>query len=95
MTNEKVKRIKFSSQKQVLHNWENILNDVNQLSKWISLYNAVNIVADKCDEMGIDFEKVELGPLKLREYMDSTTDIIHRKLLNDMYKIEITPNDSN
>jgi hypothetical protein len=87
-------KINPQSYKQSLYKWETILNDVNQLSKWISLYNAVNIIADKCDEMGVDFNTIELGPLKIREYMDSTTDIIYRKLLNDIYKIEITPDNN-
>ena len=49
-------------------------------SRWAALYEAVNIIADKTEEKQLSFEDVELKPLKILEYIDSTSDIIMRKL---------------
>ena len=39
--------------------------------------------------MYLDFNKIQINPLKVREYIDSTVDIYHKKLLNQLYGINI------
>jgi len=73
--------------------WENANNKTEELSRWIALYEAVNLVADKAEELGKDFSKLQINPLKVREYMDSTVDIYHKKLLNQLYGINVVYTD--
>jgi hypothetical protein len=51
------------------------------LSRWAALYEAINMIADKTEEKQMSFERVELKPLKILEYVDATSDIIMRKML--------------
>lgn len=53
------------------------------LSRWAALYESVNMIADKADERKINFDKLELKPLKILEYVDAMSDIIMRKLLQE------------
>lgn len=83
------KNTKFKNQINNLNWWENANKKTEELSRWISLYEAVNIIADKAEEMGKDFDKIQINPLKVKEYMDSTVDIYHKKLLNQLYGINV------
>jgi len=58
-------------------------NDIYSLARWAALFESINMIADKAEERKISFEKVELKPLKILEYIDSTSDIIMRKLLEE------------
>ena len=60
-----------------------------QLARWMSLYEAVNIIADKAEEKNIPFEKVEMSPLDIRDYMQSTEDIFLKQILKADYKIQV------
>ena len=51
------------------------------LCRWASLKDAVDIVADKCEEKKIDFEDFDLKPLDLLKYVDSMTDELYNKVL--------------
>lgn len=53
------------------------------LSRWAALYESINMIADKADEKKVNFDKVELKPLKILEYVDAMSDIIMRKLLQE------------
>jgi hypothetical protein len=57
--------------------------EIYQLARWAALYESINMIADKAEEKKVSFEKVELKPLKILEYIDSTSDIIMRKLLEE------------
>lgn len=57
--------------------------DLYTLSRWAALYESINMIADKAEERKVNFESVELKPLKILEYVDSTSDIIMRKLLSE------------
>ena len=57
--------------------------EIYSLARWAALYESINMIADKAEERKISFEKVELKPLKILEYIDSTSDIIMRKLLSE------------
>jgi len=59
--------------------------DLNQMSlyelcRWSALEEAVNIIGDKCEERGIDFESIQLNPLDIMTYVDSQTDKIYEKV---------------
>ena len=58
------------------------------LSRWAALFESVNMIADKAEEKQIPFENIELKPLKILEYVDATSDIIMRKLLEDYKKLQ-------
>lgn len=70
-------------------NWEKINQEAETLARWLSLYDAVNLIFDKAEEKNIDIENIELPPIKIKEYMDSTVDIYHRKLLKEFHGIDI------
>ena len=63
------------------------------LSKWMALYEAVNVIADKAEEKGIPLEDVEFKPLDIRDYISSTEDIYLRKILQEDYRINICHNE--
>jgi hypothetical protein len=72
-----------------LKNWENIHNEASTWARWIALYEAINCLADKAEERGVKFEKIDLKPLKILEYIKSTEDLILRRLLKKEYNIDV------
>ena len=72
-----------------LKNWENIHHEASTWARWIALYEAINCLADKAEEKGVKFEKLDLKPLKILEYIKSTEDVILRKLLKKEYNIDV------
>lgn len=50
-----------------------------ELCRWASLKEAVDIVAEKCEERNIDFQTFEIKPLDLLKYVDSMTDDLYYK----------------
>jgi hypothetical protein len=57
--------------------------DLYSLCRWAALKEAVDIVADKCEEKKIDFTDFDLKPLDLLKYVDSMTDNLYHKVLNE------------
>jgi hypothetical protein len=53
---------------------------VYELCRWSALEEAVNLIGDKCEERGIDFEKIQLNPLDIMTYVDGQTDKIYEKV---------------
>jgi hypothetical protein len=53
---------------------------VYELCRWSALEEAVNIIGDKCEERGINFEEIQLNPLDIMTYVDSQTDKIYEKV---------------
>ncbi len=51
-----------------------------ELCRWSALEEAVNIISDKCEERGLDFEKIQLNPLDIMTYVDGQTDKIYEKV---------------
>lgn len=51
-----------------------------QLCRWTALEEAVNIISDKCEDKGLDFEKVQLNPLDIMTFVDNQTDKIYEKI---------------
>lgn len=57
--------------------------DLYALCRWASLKEAVDIVGDKCEERDIDFDTFDLKPLELLKYVDSMTDDLYNKVLQE------------
>lgn len=74
-------------------NWKILHEETIKWARWIALYEAIQFCADKAEEKGIPFDKLDLKPLKLLEYMDSVQDIIIRKLLKQEHNIDIVYSD--
>lgn len=53
-----------------------------ELCRWAALKEAVDIVADKCEEKNIEFETFELKPLDLLKYVESATDMLYNRVLD-------------
>jgi hypothetical protein len=53
---------------------------VYELCRWSALEEAVNIISDKCEDRGIDFDKIQLNPLDIMTYVDCQTDKIYEKV---------------
>jgi hypothetical protein len=55
--------------------------DLYSLCRWASLKDAVDIVGEKCDARKIDFNTFDLKPLDLLKYVDSMTDELYNKVI--------------
>lgn len=75
--------------------WDNANKEASNLAKWIALYEAVNIVADKAEEKGVSPEEIVYKPKAIRDYIESTQDIIMKKILQQEYNIEICYSEEN
>jgi hypothetical protein len=51
-----------------------------ELCRWSALEEAINLIGDKCEERGVDFDKVQLNPLDIMTYVDGQTDKIYEKV---------------
>jgi hypothetical protein len=71
-----------------------IYEDAGCLARWIALYEAVNLIADKGEERGKKLDDIEFKPLDIKDYINGVEDIIHRKILQDMYNINIYHTDN-
>jgi hypothetical protein len=52
-----------------------------EVARWYSLIDAVNIISEKCEDSGKDFDEIELKPLEILRYVDYMSDIVYSKLL--------------
>lgn len=66
--------------------------EIYSLARWAALYESINMIADKAEERKVSFERIELKPLKILEYIDSTSDIIMRKLLEEKKSTKLIEN---
>ena len=72
------------------NNLKAIYEDASQWARWIALYEAVNMIADKCDEKNIPFDKINICPLDIKKlYMEPMEDIIARKILKQEHNIDV------
>ena len=51
-----------------------------ELSRWYALMDAVNVVADACEERGKSFDKMKISPLDITKYIESTCDTFAKKI---------------
>lgn len=56
--------------------------DLYALCRWASLKDAIDLVGEKCEERNIDFDSFDLKPLDLLKYVDSMTDELYNKALD-------------
>lgn len=61
--------------------------DLYTLCRWASLKEAVDIVADKCEEKKLDFATFDLKPSDLLHFVDSMTDDLYYKVLAEEKKV--------
>lgn len=54
-----------------------------EMCRWASLKDAVDIVAEKCEERSIDFSNFDLKPLDLLKYVDYMTDELYNKVIKE------------
>lgn len=73
--------------------WDNIYSEASELSRWISLYEAVNTIADKAEEKKLSFDEIELKPLAIHKYMDATENTILKKVLRQIYNVDVCYNE--
>lgn len=59
------------------------------MARWMALYEAVNCCAEKAEQRNIPFNKVNLKPLDIKDYISSTEDIFVKKLLKCDYNIDV------
>ena len=55
--------------------------DVYTLCRWASLKEAIDIVADKCEDKKLDLATFDMKPSELLHYVDSMTDDLYYKVL--------------
>ena len=60
--------------------------DLYTLCRWASLKDAIDIVGEKCEEKKLDFNDFDLKPLYLIKYVDSMTDELYNKVLEQEKK---------
>jgi len=70
-------------------NWKKIHKEASEWARWMSLFEAVNIIADKAEEKGLPFQKIEIKPLAVYKYMEMTENIFLRKILKQDYNIDL------
>ena len=61
--------------------WTNSHEKAEELSRWMSLYEAINYIGDKAEEKGLNFETLDLKPLAIHRYMKSVENIFLKKIL--------------
>jgi len=79
---------------KTLKHWDKLNKNAEQMARWMSLYDAVNLIAEKAKERGIPFDQIDLPPIKIKEYMDATVDNYHRKYIQHEFGIEIFYSDT-
>lgn len=85
--------MKTKKTKPVL-SWEEVHGEATSLSKWMALYDAVNLIYDKAKEKGIKNEKIVYKPKAIKNFIKSTEDIYLKKILRDSYNIDICYDES-
>ena len=55
-----------------------------EFARWAALLEAVDIIADKCKDRGVDFDSPEgmkyIKPLDIQDYVDNRTDMLLMKI---------------
>ena len=53
---------------------------VFEQARWYSLIECVNMVAEECERRKQNFNKMQISPLDVKDYIESTCDIFARKI---------------
>jgi hypothetical protein len=75
--------------------WDRTHEKASVLARWIALYEAVNLIADKAEEKGQLLEDIQFKPLAIYDYMQATENITLKKILKELYKIQICYSEEN
>lgn len=69
-----------------------IIGDMSKFTqaRWLALYEAVNIIADKAEDRGTKFETITLKQPALEKYIESTCDSICKCLEEQEKKEKLT-----
>lgn len=59
---------------------EDVLKDSYQFSRWIALYEAVNIIFEHSQERNKNFADVELKPLAIQKFVDIKADEVLQQI---------------
>ena len=70
--------------KQISSSTEQI--SLYELCRWASLKDAVDLLADKCEERKMKFEDVKLDPLAILKFVDSQSDQFYHNILQSQNK---------
>lgn len=73
--------------------WSAIHEESSTWARWIALYEAVNLIADKAEQRGLSF-KSKLKPIAISKYIETTQDMYLRKILEQEYNINFYFDDS-
>jgi hypothetical protein len=72
------------------------LNDIEKetlyLSRWIALYEAINIISEEAIQRKKDFNKLKLSAVKIKKYIGSVENHIQKKLMEDNFKSTMLDN---
>jgi len=59
-----------------------------QLSRWIALFEAINIIADTAEDQGKNIDFLHITKSPLNEYVKSTSDIVYRALKGREFNVD-------
>jgi hypothetical protein len=79
----------MKNNKNSLKNWDKAYSEASELARWICIYEAVNMIADKAEEKKLSFKDIDIKPLAIYKYMESMEDIILKQTLEQLYNIKI------
>ena len=54
--------------------------DIPQLSRWLALFEGVNIIAENTKKAGQQFDTMHIKQPALEDYVDKTSILIYREL---------------
>ena len=57
--------------------------DAYQASRWLALYEAVNVIADHAKFKNIKFDKVNFKSNAIESYVNHNSNIIYRRMVGD------------
>lgn len=73
---KKIKKIKTDTETNIIIN---NMTDFEQ-ARWFALIDAVNIVANMCEEKKVAFDSIDIKPSAIEKYIESTCDIYAKKI---------------
>jgi hypothetical protein len=88
-------KTKQSKNKTINTNLNDIEKETLYLSRWIALYEAINIISEEAIQRKKDFNKLKLSAVKIKKYIGSVENHIQKKLMEDNFKSTILDNTFN
>jgi hypothetical protein len=65
-----------------MSNKKELIDELNdyQLSRWIALYEAVNLIADNAEKNGKTFDYTHMKKPAIEKYVDSTSGMVYKSI---------------